>query len=94
VEFDPEVTHTDPVADAAQLASLALQGNNQISVPQLHQQSGWEKRRFNPALAVMLSYVDNQHVSQTLQPDYPTTHFFLDATDRVELKRFIKDIGG
>jgi hypothetical protein len=92
VEFDPDVTGDDPVADAANLADLVIKGTGQVSVAQLHQQSSWDKRRFNPALSVMLSYVDDRHISQTLQAEYPTAHFFLDETDRVELKRFVRDV--
>lgn len=92
VEFDPEVMGTDPVLDAAQLAKLVLQQTDGASVPELHQTSGWGYRRFNPALSVLLCYVDDRHVSNTLTAEYPTQHFFLDATDRVELKRFLKQV--
>lgn len=87
--FDPLKRGTDPTLDAAFLAALAMELDGSVNVAELHARSTWEHRRFNPALSVLISRVDDKRVSKTLNAEYPTQMFTLAATDRVELKRFI-----
>jgi hypothetical protein len=86
--FDPLTLGSDPTADAAALARRALELDGTIGIPALHDATEWSVRRFNPALAIMLSKIDDRHVSKTVDGTYPTRHFFLTAEDRVELRRF------
>ena len=88
--FDPLTRKTDPTLDAAVLAGHALEFDGNVSVPALHEMSGWDHRRFNPALGGLISRLDERRVSQTQDAEYPTRMFFLGPAERVELKRFIE----
>lgn len=92
VTFDPIVLKSDPVADAAELIELVLAGPDSVSVPGLHTKTGWELRRFNPALSLILDRVDERRVSQSRDNHYPSSFFALMAEDRVALKRFAADL--
>ena len=87
--FDPHTTGNDPSLDAAELAARVLEGDDSVSVAELHDQSGWDRRRFNPALGILIEHVDERRVSNSNSSDYPTRHFHLLPADRVELKRYI-----
>lgn len=84
--FDPAALGTNPEADAKLLARAVLDTPAFSNVHVLDVHMAWPRRRFNPALAVMLTFVN--HMSQELQDDYPTTSFILDGPATVKLKRF------
>ena len=90
--FDPITLGTDPTADAAELANLALLEEGTIGVPAFHERTGWSLRRFNPALAIMLTKIDDRRIGKTNDGTYPTRHFSLAAEDRVELGRFVMSV--
>jgi hypothetical protein len=92
--FDPEVMGHDPTRDAAELAKLVLEGQEDVDVPDLHKECGWPKRRFNPAVALVVAQIDDDHVSKTLGSEYPTWSFHVSAKDRVALRRFASRIEG
>lgn len=94
VTFDPLASGHDPMADAVTLAETALAGDGSINVGDFHTASGWERRRFNPALTVLVSQIGDGRVSRSLCAEYPTRWFRLLAEDRVALKRFIKRVSG
>jgi hypothetical protein len=50
--------------------------------------------RFNPAMGLVVSHIDDGHVSKTLGSDYPTQWFHVSAGHRVRLKRFISRVVG
>jgi hypothetical protein len=88
--FDPLVGEFDPTLDAVELAEVAREEEKGISAEELHAKTGWSLRRFNPALSRMLREIEDRHVSKTGDATYPTRHFFIDAGDRVSLKRFVE----
>lgn len=92
--FDPVTIGDDPARDAGALAELALEMGDSISCKELHEKSGWTIRRFNPALGILLSEIDERRVSQTHDETYAARHFFLVADDRVALRRFAAQVGG
>lgn len=92
VTFDPIAHGHDPMVDAVVLAKGALEGDDGVNVAALHEASGWSHRRFNPALTIVLSQVDDRRVSKTMS-EYPTSFFHLLSEDRVALKRFIQRSG-
>jgi hypothetical protein len=61
-----------------------------VSTQELHSDTAWPLRRFNPALARMIREIDRRHVGKTGDMTYPTRHFHVDANDRVSLCRFIE----
>jgi hypothetical protein len=92
--FDPHALQTDPTIDAAALVDLVLNKKDFIGAAELHEQSGWPLRRFNPAFAYILTQIDDQRVSKTNVPDYPAYGFFLMDSDRVDLHRFASRMRG
>jgi hypothetical protein len=88
--FDSYVSGHDPTADAAHLAEMVLATGEAIDIPALHTETGWDLRRFNPALAIVGGHVDPGRVLAGYDGRYPIRHFALLAADRVELKRLIQ----
>ncbi len=91
--FDPHVSGYEPTADAAHLAKMVLANSESIDIPALHTETGWNLRRFNPALAIVSGHVDPGRVLPGPDGSYPIRHFALLAADRVELKRLIERSG-
>lgn len=87
--FDPLTLGNDPTLDAVELVKRCLEVEESVSVPQLHEHIGWDRRRFNPALNVVLSYIDDRRVGRGGDGRYPARHFHLQSDDRVTLKRFV-----
>lgn len=87
--FDPLVGEFDPTLDAVELAEEVGKEEKSVSTQELHEATGWPSRRFNPALSRMLLEIEDRHVSKTMDTHYPTRHFFIDAGDRVSLRRFV-----
>jgi hypothetical protein len=88
--FDPLTRGSDPTLDAVALASFALESDRGVNVADLHVRSGWDHRRFNPALSMLMTRIDERRVSKSGDGEYPTHMFILAPTDRVELKRFVE----
>ena len=90
--FDPIACLGDPVADSLVLVEIVLQGGSSVSVADLHKQTAWAIRRFNPAVGLVIARVDEGRVSQETQNEYPTRHFMLSSDDRVALRRYADDL--
>lgn len=90
--FDGTVLGYDTRKDAKELAAIILSsGSGWKSSPDLEKASGWERRRFNPALALVLTLIDQSRISREVQPDYPASGFFASEDERFQLRQFIKD---
>lgn len=87
--FDPLVGGADPTLDGVELAQMALDSDQGGDVAVLHERSRWELRRFNPALGVMLSNIDDRRISKSGDGRYPTRSFIVVPADRVQLRRFV-----
>lgn len=92
--FDKHAIGSDPYADAVELTKKILDGPDQLASAELHTATGWEIRRFNPALSLVVGRIDSKRVSAEISSDYPSRHFFLLPIDRAELKRFLKQAEG
>lgn len=88
-QLDRQIMDWDTLGDARHVATLMLGTGKSISIAPLHQATGWEKRRFNPAFAEVLALVVDGPVSKEVQPDYPTRYLGLSAADRARLRRFV-----
>ena len=86
--FDPLLGDTDPTLDAVELARLTLELDQGVDVAAVHERTGWELRRFNPALSVMLTHVDERRTLGSGDGRYPVRAFHVVPTDRVQLRRF------
>ena len=87
--LDPHVKGWNVDKDARSLAAFALEMGNWLSARDLEQRSGFERRRFNPALSKLLTLFDDRLISQELQPDYSASGACLSGGTRVRLRRFI-----
>lgn len=91
--FDPLVSGHDPAGDAGALAVAVLGMESGISSQALHNKTGWNLRRFNPALGIMASYIGDGRVSKIYGMEYAVEQFHVNADDRVALKRFARQMG-
>lgn len=88
-QLDHQVMGWDTMEDARHVAGLVLEMGGSVRTVDLHHSTGWEKRRFNPALAQVLTLVLDGPVSKTIEPDYPARFFYLSPADRARLRRFL-----
>jgi hypothetical protein len=91
--FDPHCLGSDPIADARSLIPLVLAKKN-ISLPELHAESGLDLRRFNPAIGLIMAEVGEGRVSRSWLEGYATPYFFLLDEDRVAIKRLERRLAG
>lgn len=85
--FDPIAEMGKPVEDSLILIEKVLQQES-VDVGALHKETGWSVRRFNPAVGLVISQLDDKSVSREMQPTYPARWFRISAEDRVALKRY------
>lgn len=89
--FDPIACGTNPYSDAVALIGKVLSateaGEESIETAKLHKEIGWDLRRFNPALAIVVSYMDSGRVSDEYGSDYVAPWFFLMPEDEILLER-------
>lgn len=74
--------------DARALAALVVQKRENIRSADLEAELGWPRRRFNPALRMVVNFIHPGRVSQTIQPDYVTRYFSPTNAEPAQLRRF------
>jgi hypothetical protein len=92
-QVDPQVMGWDTKADAVAIARLMLAGNTGHA-PELHEKTGWSKRRFNPAFRLLLPLFPEGRIRRVMQPDYPSLGVVLADDDRAKLRRLVARAGG
>lgn len=96
--FDPVAYGTNPYADAGELIGrilAAIEANGETIDPaKLHEELGWELRRFNPALGIVVEHVDSRRVSDEYGSEYVTRYFFLLPEDEIALERLAERLKG
>jgi hypothetical protein len=92
VQLDRQIMGWDNKADAVTVARLLLERDASGDASDLHRQTGWEKRRFNPAFRIVLDRFPESRISQQLQPDYPSAHVLVLPEDRAVLRRLVNQI--
>lgn len=75
--------------DTKTLARLILEDDKRQRTSTLHEASGWEKRRFNPAFRGLLQFTPL--FSKEIQSNYPSSSVILRPEDRARLQRLLKD---
>lgn len=90
--FDPITQIGDPVQDSLTLGEIVLTLTEGAAVADLHRDSGWSIRRFNPAIALVLAQIDDGHVSAVFDSRYPARSFHLTADDRLAIRRYIENL--
>ncbi|MBO9712678.1 hypothetical protein [Sphingomonas sp.] len=86
--LDPPIMGWSPKEDARQVAALAVKQQDGVRSADLEAALGWPRRRFNPALRIVVDFVEPGRVSQSLQPDYVTRWFSPNNMERAQLRRF------
>ena len=76
--------------DVVVLAKLCIDENESIVAADLERRSGFERRRFNPAMSKLLEFFDYNDISQEIQPDYPAAYVWLSGATRARLRRLIR----
>lgn len=96
--FDPVALHTNPFADANELIGRILKqaeaSDGSIDPGKLHEELGWELRRFNPALSIVIDQVDSRRVSDEYGGEYVARYFFLLPEDEIALERLAERLKG
>lgn len=93
-ELDPLVLGTSPKDDTLALVGLVLKGDGSVLVADLHKESGFPLRQFNPAVSMVIAEVGEGRVSEEGSPEYPARHFTLLPEDKVALRRLKKQLQG
>ena len=89
-QFDLAANGTNPEEDARHLADLILEKVGMEQVSKLHAETGWDYRRFNPALLYILQFFDDGRYSTSIQNEYPTRNLIVGPRERVRLRRFLE----
>lgn len=91
VACDPAITGQDPVEDSVILARMLID-NPKLggSTWNLEQAAEWERRRFNPAFALVLPNIAPGRVRGSIQNDYPTMGVILADEDIIQLRRYVQ----
>ena len=96
--FDPVALHTNPYADATELMGRILKqaeaSDGSIDPAKLQEELGWELRRFNPALSIVIDQVDSRRVSDEYGGEYVARYFFLLPEDEIALERLAERLKG
>lgn len=87
--LDEPVMGWDTKADARALAREALAMSGTIGVRALDEKMGWPRRRLNPALRLVVDFIEDGRVSKVIQPDYVAAHFAMSNAERAQLRRFV-----
>lgn len=91
VACDAAITGQDPVDDSVVLARMLLENPDLGGhAKRLEDATGWERRRFNPAFALLVPCVHSGRVRNPLQNEYPILGMLLDDEDLVELRRYVR----
>ncbi len=90
-EIDHQVMDWSTSADARKLAQLLLEDESRERTSTLHEASGWDKRRFNPAFQLLLRSIPEGRVSLEIQPNYPSSYLSLIDEDRAMLRRLVAE---
>jgi hypothetical protein len=87
--FDLVALGHDTIGDARCLAQMLIGNEKRFVIAVLFADAGWAKRRFNPALAYLLTYFGKGQISYDLSAEYPADQVFIGSRERFLLKRFI-----
>lgn len=87
--LDPPIMGWSPEQDARKLAGLIACKRAEFSAMELEQETGWSKRRLNPALRIIADFVSLR--SNEIQPHYVSPWFHPTNAEFARLRRFAND---
>ncbi len=92
VACDAGITGQNPIDDSIILARMLLAdrdlGGNARN---LEAATGWERRRFNPAFALVVPCIGKGRIRDADQSDYPVLGVLVGDDDVVTLQRYIRE---
>lgn len=92
IACDAAITGHDPVEDSVVLARMLIEQNDLGgNARDLEVASGWERRRFNPAFALIVPCIGEGRVRTAYQPDYPVLGVLVSDDDVISLRRYIRE---
>lgn len=91
VACDAAITGHDPIEDCVILAQMLI-ADPEIGgrASDLEAAVGWERRRFNPAFALVIPNIGEGRVRQVVQNDYPSMGVLVADDDRIRLRRYVQ----
>lgn len=87
-QLDYQIMGWNTREDAIVVAQLML-SEETGHAPDLHEKTGWDRRRFNPAFQLLLPLFPDGRIRGVMQPDYPKMGVVLIAEDLAALRRWI-----
>lgn len=91
IAADAAITGHNPVEDSVVLARLMIDDPELGHVPKLDRAVGWPRRRFNPALDLLMPLFPKGRYREVYQPDYPTLGLIVGEDEIVALRRYVRD---
>lgn len=91
IAADAAITGHSPVEDSVVLARLIIDDPELGHVPKLDEAVGWSRRRFNPALGLLIPLFPKGRYREVYQPDYPTLGLIVGEDEIVALRRYVRD---
>lgn len=95
VACDAAITGNDPVEDSVILARMLI-ADPDIGgrASDLEEAAGWERRRFNPAFALVIPNIAEGRVRRVIQNTYLSLGVLVADEDVVQLRRYVKRHSG
>lgn len=91
VACDAAITGHDPVEDSVVLARMLIADPDLGGrASDLEEAVGWERRRFNPAFALVISNIGEGRVRKVIQNKYPSVGVLVADEDVLQLRRYIE----
>ncbi|WP_394663660.1 hypothetical protein [uncultured Sphingomonas sp.] len=90
VAADPAITGHDPRKDAVLLARMMIENPKLGNIRELEAAVGWPRRRFNPAVGLLVPLFPHNRMRTPLQNDYPVLGFIVGDDEIVSLRRFVQ----
>lgn len=91
VACDAAITGHDPIEDSVVLARLLIADPDLGGgASDLEKAAGWERRRFNPAFALVIPSIGDGRVRKVIQNDYPSIGVLIADEDIVQLRRYVQ----
>ena len=92
VACDAAITGQSPIADSVILARMLLADHDLGgNARNLEAATGWERRRFNPAFAMIVPCIGERRVRDAYQPNYPVLGVMVGEEDVATLQRYIRE---
>ena len=90
VAADPAITGHDPRKDAVLLARMMIENPRLGNVRELEAAADWPRRRFNPAVGLLVPLFPQNRMRTPIQNEYPVLGFIVGDDEIVSLRRFVQ----